>query len=269
MTWTNVRLCPTTTGEHLTLATQSRSTRNFSGLMPDEEYLFHRYLHRGNAILDLGVGAGRTTPYLSAVAGRYIGVDYSPTMIEVCRRRFPDTEFRQLDVRNMSCFKSGSFDAIVFSYNGLDTLCPLQDRNGAVREIVRCLRQDGIFIFSANNPRKLVYKPTWAARLPVAKRMFAYVYATAMGVYRRVPTLAFWRGEGYITEHVHGGLTLYMATPDRIRSGLRPFNLDVIEAVSSDYPAAFHPFLASWCSYACRRRVSLPPLVGTRRGNDR
>jgi len=42
-----------------------------------EQLLFDTYLRPGMAILDLGVGGGRTTPYLSAIASRYVGVDYS------------------------------------------------------------------------------------------------------------------------------------------------------------------------------------------------
>ena len=33
-------------------------------------------------VLDLGVGAGRTSYTFAAIAGEYVGVDYAPTMIE-------------------------------------------------------------------------------------------------------------------------------------------------------------------------------------------
>ena len=55
-------------------------------LTPCEQLLFDKYLRPGMAILDMGVGGGRTTPYLSSIAGRYVGADYSAEMIAAMRR---------------------------------------------------------------------------------------------------------------------------------------------------------------------------------------
>ena len=40
-------------------------------------------------VLDLGVGPGRTTAYLSKLTSGYIGIDYSQAMVDACSRRFP------------------------------------------------------------------------------------------------------------------------------------------------------------------------------------
>ena len=37
------------------------------------------------AILDLGVGGGRTTPHLSSIAARYVGADYAAEMVARCQ----------------------------------------------------------------------------------------------------------------------------------------------------------------------------------------
>jgi cyclopropane fatty-acyl-phospholipid synthase-like methyltransferase len=58
-----------------------------------ERLLFETYLKEGMAILDIGVGAGRTTPYLSRIAARYVGVDYSEAMIAKCRATFQRCPF--------------------------------------------------------------------------------------------------------------------------------------------------------------------------------
>ena len=55
--------------------------------------LFETYLRRGMKILDVGVGGGRTTRYLAALASHYVGIDYAPAMISACREKFPDLEF--------------------------------------------------------------------------------------------------------------------------------------------------------------------------------
>ena len=64
-----------------------------------ERLLFDTYLKPGMAILDIGVGGGRTTPYLSQKAARYVGVDYSEEMVQSCRRKFPQNR-----VPGVRCF---------------------------------------------------------------------------------------------------------------------------------------------------------------------
>lgn len=75
---------------------------------------------RGGKILDIGVGCGRTTPYLTSISKNYIGMDYSPEMVECCRQRFPDIEFMEGNACDLTRFHDGSFDLICFSYNGID-----------------------------------------------------------------------------------------------------------------------------------------------------
>src|SRR5436190_16523054 len=45
---------------------------------------------RGKPILDLGVGAGRTLPYLASLSRDYIGVDYLAEMVRLTRSRYPN-----------------------------------------------------------------------------------------------------------------------------------------------------------------------------------
>ena len=86
------------------------------------------------AILDMGVGGGRTTQYLSQIAGRYVGADYSEAMVDTCRKRFPDQEFRHCDARDIAPFADGEFDAVVFSANGIDYIAADEGR-------ARCLAE--------------------------------------------------------------------------------------------------------------------------------
>jgi len=58
-------------------------------LTPCEQLLFDTYVPLGGEVLDLGVGGGRTTPYLANRASRYVGIDYSAAMIKACRTKFP------------------------------------------------------------------------------------------------------------------------------------------------------------------------------------
>src|ERR1700730_10292203 len=108
-------------------------------LTPCEQLLFETYLKPGMAILDLGVGGGRTTPYLSSIAARYVGVDYAGEMISACRRKFPHLNFEVGNAADLSIFPSSSFDAVVMAFNGMDYVIPDESRLLALREIGRVL----------------------------------------------------------------------------------------------------------------------------------
>lgn len=101
-------------------------------------------------ILDIGCGAGRTTFNLKNMSKHYVGLDYSYDMIETCKKRFKDVNFIHGDVIDMSAFEDESFDFILFSYNGLDSI-DHDDRLKGLREIHRVLKNDGIFAFSSHN----------------------------------------------------------------------------------------------------------------------
>ena len=102
-------------------------------------------------MLDMGVGGGRTTRYFLPMVNSYIGADYAPNMIAECKKKFRNKKiFEVLDVRNMSKFSDNMFDFILFSYNGIDSF-GLDDRETALGEIKRVLRNDGYFSFSTHN----------------------------------------------------------------------------------------------------------------------
>lgn len=105
---------------------------------------------RESRVLDIGVGAGRTTPLLEPLAKTYVGADYSPPLVEAARERFPGVSFEVGDARSMPWLADGSMDLVVFSFNGIDTM----DRGGrelVIAEVARILRPGGWFLFSSHN----------------------------------------------------------------------------------------------------------------------
>src|SRR5215471_249530 len=112
-----------------------------------EQALFDSYLRQGMAILDLGVGAGRTTPHLSAIASRYVGIDYSEEMIRACRSKFPHLQFNVADASDLSQFHDASFDAVVFSYNGIDCL-PHEKRENFFFLMIRLPQRSTLFPYT-------------------------------------------------------------------------------------------------------------------------
>jgi len=65
-----------------------RHYATMSELHPCEKYAFAKFIREGDSILDMGVGAGRTTPHLARKAGRYLGVDFSPEMVREAKQRY-------------------------------------------------------------------------------------------------------------------------------------------------------------------------------------
>ena len=110
----------------------------------------HPFLSKMN-MLDMGVGAGRTTKYFMPMVNSYIGADYAPNMIKECRKKYKNSRhFEVMDARSMNKFEDGIFDFVLFSFNGIDSFS-LDDRAKALNEIKRVLKNNGYFCFSSHN----------------------------------------------------------------------------------------------------------------------
>jgi SAM-dependent methyltransferase len=240
-----------------------------------ERLLFDTYLRPGMAILDLGVGGGRTTPYLSSIASRYAGIDYAPEMVAVCRKKFPELEFETESASDLSRFATSSFDAVVMAFNAMDYVIPDESRLRALREIYRVLKPEGVLIFSSHNPRAILVRASWnpqrvqgVARaiagsdsvifrpvlwsLTAARIILACLQAGLQSISRaakRLPTQAFWHGQGYWRDPAHGGLKTNGATPEKITHELGEFGFRLLRVLGDDYPRASRRYVTYWYYY--------------------
>jgi SAM-dependent methyltransferase len=132
----------------------------FDSLFPAEISLLEGIggLCSSGDILDIGMGAGRTTPFLSRLGRSYLGIDYSSEMVAKCRSRFPALQFEHGDARNLGFLDADKYALVMFSFNGIDYVSHT-DRIAALGEIFRVVAPGGYFVFSSHNRRYACRSP--------------------------------------------------------------------------------------------------------------
>jgi SAM-dependent methyltransferase len=246
---------------------------------PCEKLLFDAFLKPGGALLDLGVGGGRTTAYLAGLASRYVGVDYAPKMVAACQHKFPRLEFRVADATDLSLFDDQSFDAVVMAFNGIDYVIPDEARCRCLREIRRVLKNEGVLIFSSHNPRAVFFRPAWNrkkiedfARSLAGTKEWLYGPSERILLWLRVVVAvgrasassllrlssrgfrrAFWLGEGYMVDPAHGGLTTHYAVPARVIAELEGKGFRFLRMCGDDYPRQSGTYVTDWYYYVFHR----------------
>jgi hypothetical protein len=70
---------------------------------------------------------------------------------------------------------------------------------------------------------------------------------------RRLPTAAFWKGEGFLIDPANGGLLTHSAIPARVIAELTKFNFRLLEVVPEDYPRRGRIYSSRWYYYAFSR----------------
>jgi ubiquinone/menaquinone biosynthesis C-methylase UbiE len=134
-------------------------------LQPAEQTILDLLQHQLSAMrmLDIGVGGGRTTQHFSPFVMEYIGIDYSADMIAACQERFsasPALKFAVCDARDLSQFADNSFDFILFSFNGIDTVSH-HDRAKIFQEVNRVGKPGSYFFFSTHNLQGMEREFNW------------------------------------------------------------------------------------------------------------
>ena len=164
---------------------------------------------RDRKLLDIGVGAGRTTPHLLALSHSYVGVDYSPEMVAVCAAKYPGVRFLEADARRLDLLGLCGFDFVFFSFNGIDSIDG-EGRAQVLRQVFEILNPGGLFLFSSHNLRVEPEKPwdlglyRWSRRPSVLWECLAEMLANWRNYRRQAANR--WRGDGFamVTDSGHG-----------------------------------------------------------------
>ncbi|MBI2677656.1 MAG: class I SAM-dependent methyltransferase [Candidatus Koribacter versatilis] len=245
---------------------------SYDTLTPAEQHLFATYVPPRSRVLDLGVGGGRTTKVLAESAAIYVGVDLEPRMVEACRSQFPHLDFHALDASDLSQFRDGSFDAVVFSFNGLDCLPTEALRQRCIAECARVLREGGVFIVSTHNPRCLFttldrsivrrkskalasrLRAQWmAAGINVVAVPAAWAVVNLRRWRHRLLRRGFWRGVGFLPDPLQPEQTLYAATPQIAEKEFAAAGFRTLCRIGGSYPRKPTTLGTDWFYFALQK----------------
>lgn len=187
----------------------------------------------GGRILDIGIGGGRTTGLFQHIAGDYIGIDYTAEMVELAQRNYPGARFEHMDARDLSTFANASFDLVVFSYNGIDSV-DAEGRQKVLAEASRVLKAGGTFVFSTFNrnwhgfgEKRARSSIVWSSD-PLRLGFRLVKHAVGLVRERRFAPLEQRDGEHAILLHrAHDfGIMVYATTPGQLRAQLGACGFD-------------------------------------------
>jgi SAM-dependent methyltransferase len=227
-----------------------RDYRGRRGLTAAEQEILGPFLVPDRRVLDLGVGAGRTSAALAEGAARYVGLDVAPAMVAAATEAHPDLAFVVGDAADLSAFADGDLDLVVFAYNGIDYLAPDRARLRCLSEVHRVLQPGGTFVFSSHNARALIRR-----RQPhsgVRGVAVAALQSVSLS-WRTLRSLAFWRGSGHLLDPVRSGLHTWTSVPRTVERELSTAGFRHLRTVPGDHPHRPGPFVTPWWYYAFER----------------
>jgi O-antigen biosynthesis protein len=115
-------------------------------------YFALQYLRSNHHVLDAACGAGYGSEILADIAENVIGGDVSEESIGYAKKTYArkNLHFQYTDVRKLS-FEDNKFDV----YTSFETIEHITEHENYLKEAVRVLKPDGLFIVST--PNKILY----------------------------------------------------------------------------------------------------------------
>jgi 2-polyprenyl-3-methyl-5-hydroxy-6-metoxy-1,4-benzoquinol methylase len=119
--------------------------------------LFHRYGCR--SIIDIGCGTGNHSLRLSELGYKVTGIDVSPSMLRIARRKDKKSKIRFMheDMKKLGnvISKGQKFDGAICLGHVFYHLMTDEDLQAFLNELHNTLKRNGLFVFNARNAKKM------------------------------------------------------------------------------------------------------------------
>jgi ubiquinone/menaquinone biosynthesis C-methylase UbiE len=116
-------------------------------------YYLHKYIKKGDRVLEIGPGPGRFTIELAKLGSRIAIVDISELQLKLNKERVEEAGFedsvewrKKRDILNLEGIDDGSFDCVVCYGGPLSYV--LEFVHNALKEIIRVTKKGGIILSS-------------------------------------------------------------------------------------------------------------------------
>lgn len=134
------------------------------GMFAYEKQIVQKYFKPNTKVLDIGCGTGRTTVELNKRGYQVVGIDSSRKMIDAAKLADPDILYTVQNVMTMN-FPDRYFDNAIFSFNGLMLMTTFNNREKALKEIARVLRNGGLFFFTTPFINNKIDSEYWSDKI--------------------------------------------------------------------------------------------------------
>jgi len=233
-------------------------------LLPVETAFLSKYQAyvAGHDVLDIGVGAGRTSRCLAPLARRYEAIDYSPVMVKYLKKKLPHISVRQADFRDLRMFEDCTFDFVFATANVIDALSH-PDRMRALNESSRVLRPGGLFAFSTHNlhytrafsgPRIVwSWNPIRLASSALQYLIGSWNYPRIAPLRSTAPEYALLNDPGHFYSCLHSYVARSTGAAQLKSAGMT--RLDVLDRAGHTLPESADDSDSPWLFYVGRRNA--------------
>lgn len=116
------------------------------------EYNFYKSLclkFNSTQILEIACGTGNLAKSFTSDFEKYLGLDFSESMLHLAKKKFPEGNFVQGDMRNLQLLEQ--FDTALITGRSTSYLLNNNDLEQTFKSVYTILKSNGIFIFDCIN----------------------------------------------------------------------------------------------------------------------
>lgn len=184
-------------------------------------------------VLELGCGTGSFTVLMARLGYKMHGIDSSPEMIKVAKKKHPKSEYEVKDMRMLGI--CGKFSVAVSVCDTMNYLLDEFDLHAALMSVNKALKPGGIFIFDLKT--ESFYKELGEEIYTDEKQVGEYVWENYYDEYTRDNEyyISFYIKSGkkyrkYVEEHVQ-----HAFKPEEIRTAASECGFEIVAELDADF----------------------------------